>query len=83
MYNEAALAIDQCRRLDLPVAKRASFSGTFTEAGHRPEEYNAQHVSSLGTADKEWELFVDGYCPDTGKRVRPETVTCFCTRVPP
>jgi hypothetical protein len=87
-YNEAALALDV---LDNPsgrahnpldtsghaVARRASFAGTFAEASTRPEVYTSAHVAALGDSAAEWELFVDGYCTSTGKRVRTVCSACF------
>lgn len=71
-YNEDVLAaVDGV--LDSSTCVRATpapLSGQWGNAGRRSEVYNDAHVGSLGVAETEWTLFVDGYCPNTGKRVR-------------
>lgn len=73
-------------------ATAAPLSGKWGSCSRKEEVYNDEQVSALGTAAEEWNLFVDGYCPSTGKRVRELSTIlgrvvilwCDCSRtVPP
>jgi hypothetical protein len=77
-YNEDVLAAVDGGVLDSSKCERAMrgpLSGQWGNAQARPEVYNDEHVSALGAAKEEWTLFVDGYCPNTGKRVRPHVLS--------
>ena len=77
VYNERALelaGLDTSSYENMPKARRASHGGCLPEATRCVEEYGPEHVAALGSTEREWELFVDGYCPETGKRVRASIV---------
>ena len=71
-YNEALLVAVDGGVLDSSTCVRATaapLSGKWGNSSQKPEVYNDGHVRALGSATQEWKLFVDGFCPNTGKRV--------------
>lgn len=71
-YSEAVLAAVDGGVLDSSTCVRATaapLSGRWGTSGRKPEVYDDKHVTALGAATEEWDLFVDGYCQSTGKRV--------------
>ncbi|KAG6605263.1 Cell division cycle-associated 7-like protein, partial [Cucurbita argyrosperma subsp. sororia] len=56
---------------ELRVERKSKFSedeGVILEDGSRPEIYSEEHEKRLGSTEKIWTLFVDGYGKD-GKRI--------------
>lgn len=56
---------------ELRIERKNKFSedeGVILEDGSRPEIYSEEHEKLLGSTEKSWTLFVDGYGKD-GKRI--------------
>lgn len=50
-----------------PRPPRHTFLQPPTE-GECEEVYGAEHVLALGSTEREWEMFTDGYDPESGER---------------
>lgn len=49
---------------------RAPKDGPLVAEGEKPEVYGLEHVLALGSHDKEWVMFSDGYVEEGGDRLR-------------
>ncbi|KAL4423503.1 hypothetical protein ABPG77_003636 [Micractinium sp. CCAP 211/92] len=84
--TEAALPVEPSRRSSRMEGKerpnyafdlertgggsRAPKDGPLVPEGEKPEVYSVQHVLALGTHEKEWVMFSDGYVQEGGDRLR-------------